>query len=71
MELEIGLSGEDGMTEADAIRTLNTEILAGNGPDLICLDGFNLESYLEKGVLADVSHILDQADPLLRNITDC
>lgn len=71
VELEIGLSGEDGMTEADAIRTLNTEILAGNGPDLICLDGFNLESYLEKGVLADVSHILDQADPLLRNITDC
>lgn len=71
VEHEIGLSGDDGMTEADAVRTLNTEILAGNGPDLICLDGFNLESYLEKGVLADVSHILDQGDPLLRNITDC
>lgn len=71
VEHEVGLSGEDGMTEADAIRTLNTEILAGNGPDLICLDGFNLESYLEKGVLADVSHVLDQGDPLLRNITDC
>lgn len=71
VELEIGLSGDDGMTEADAIRTLNTEILAGNGPDMICLDGFNLESYLEKGVLADVSHILDSGDPLLRNITDC
>lgn len=68
---EIGLSGDDGMTEADAIRTLNTEILAGNGPDLICLDGFNLQSYLEKGVLADVSHVLDRGDPLLRNITDC
>ena len=71
VEHEVGLSGEDGMTEADAIRTLNTEILAGNGPDLICLDGFNLQSYLEKGVLADVSHVLDQEDPLLRNITDC
>ena len=68
---EIGLSGEDGMTEADAVRTLNTEILAGNGPDLICLDGFNLESYLEKGVLADVSHVLDAGDPLFRHITDC
>ena len=68
---EIGLTGEDGMTEADAVRSLNTEILAGNGPDLICLDGFNLESYLEKGVLVDVSHVLDQGDPLLRNITDC
>lgn len=71
VNLEIGLSGDDGITESDAIRTLNTEILAGNGPDLVCLDGFNLESYLEKGVLADVSHILDQGDPLLRNITDC
>ena len=71
VEHEVGLSGEDGMTEADAIRTLNTEILAGNGPDLICLDGFNLQSYLEKGVLADVSHVLDQGDPLIRNITDC
>ena len=68
---EIGLSGDDGMTEADAVRTLNTEILAGNGPDLICLDGFNLQSYLEKGVLADVGHVLNQGDPLLRNITDC
>ena len=68
---EIGLTGEDGMTEADAVRTLNTEILAGNGPDLICLDGFNLQSYLEKGVLADVSHVLDAGDPLFRHITDC
>ena len=71
VNLEIGLTGEDGITESDAIRTLNTEILAGNGPDLVCLDGFNLESYLEKGVLADVSHVLNQGDPLLRNITDC
>lgn len=71
VEHEVGLSGDSGITEADAARTLNTEILAGNGPDLICLDGFNLESYLEKGVLADVSHILAQGDPLLRNITDC
>lgn len=69
--LEIGMTGDSGITESDAIRTLNTEILAGNGPDLICLDGFHLESYQEKGVLADVSHILDQGDPLLRNITDC
>lgn len=68
---EIGLTGEDGMTEADAVRTLNTEILAGNGPDLICLDGFNLQSYLEKGVLTDISHILDAGDPLFRHITDC
>ena len=71
VELEIGLTGEDGFTEADAIRTLNTEILANNGPDLICLDGFNLNTYLEKGVLADLSSVLASGDPLLEQITHC
>lgn len=41
MTLEIGLTGEDGMTEADALRTLNTEILAGSGPDILRLDGMS------------------------------
>ncbi len=71
VELEVGLTGEDGITLADAIRTLNTEILAGNGPDLICLDGFNLNAYLEKGMLADLSGILDQAEPTLTQVTKC
>lgn len=71
VELEVGLSGEDGITEADAVRTLNTEILAGNGPDLICLDGFDLNTYLEKGLLADVSGVLAQGDPLLEQVTHC
>lgn len=71
VELEVGLTGEDGITEADAIRTLNTEILAGKGPDLICLDGFDLNTYLEKGLLADISSILANDDPLLEQITHC
>ena len=71
VKLEIGMTGQDGITEADAIRTLNTEILAGNGPDMIRLDGFSIETYTEKGLLADVSHVLDQAGPLLEQITHC
>ncbi|MDO5400502.1 MAG: ABC transporter substrate-binding protein [Eubacteriales bacterium] len=71
VELEVGLSGESGMNEADAIRTLNTEILAGTGPDLICLDGFDLNTYLEKGLLADLSGLLAQAGPLLEQVTGC
>lgn len=71
VELEIGMTGEDGITISDAIRTLNTEILAGNGPDLICLDGFNLNTYLEKGLLADVSDILSQGEPTLTQVTKC
>ncbi len=71
ISLEIGLEGGGGITEADAIRTLNTQILAGSGPDVIMLDGFNLDSYLEKGVLADLSSVLDRAEPTLTQVTRC
>lgn len=69
--LEVGLTGEDGVTESDAIRTLNTQILAGDGPDLICLDGFNLNTYQEKGLLADLTQILDQGEKTLEQVTKC
>lgn len=69
--LEVGLTGEDGVTESDAIRTLNTRILAGDGPDLICLDGFNLNTYQEKGLLVDLTQILDQGEKTLEQVTKC
>jgi len=71
IELEVGLTGEDGITEADAIRTLNTEILAGDGPDILELDGFSLDTYLKKNMLADLSGMLDQAGPLLDQVARC
>ena len=67
--LEVGLSGEDGMTEADAVRTLNTQILAGKGPDLIRLDGMNLDTFLEKGLLTDLTPALKE--PLLEQVSHC
>lgn len=69
--LEVGISGDDAVTEADAIRTLNTEILAGSGPDILRLDGFSLDTYLEKGLLADLSGVLGKAGPLLEQVTNC
>lgn len=48
------------MTEADALRTLNTEILAGSGPDILRLDGMSTKSYLEKDVLLDLSDLLTE-----------
>lgn len=70
IHLEIGLSGEDGITEADALRTLNTEILAGSGPDVLRLDGMSLDSYLEKDLFLDLSDLLGEI-PTLENITKC
>lgn len=66
-----GMSGEDGVTASDALRTLNTDILAGNGPDVLLLDDMSVETYAEKGVLADLSGILQEVadtDGVLENI---
>lgn len=55
---EVGLDGEGGMTREDAVKKLNTRILSGEGPDVIILDGLPADSYIEKGMLADISGIL-------------
>ncbi|MBR1930906.1 MAG: extracellular solute-binding protein [Lachnospiraceae bacterium] len=55
VRFEIGLADENGMTADDAIRNLNTRLLAGEGPDLLLLDGMPIDSYVEKGILADLT----------------
>ena len=42
-----------GLTKDDALRTLNTELLAGEGPDVLILDGADLESFSGSGLLED------------------
>lgn len=39
----------------DVLTALNTKVLAGEGPDVLLLDGTNYESYVEKGVLSDLT----------------
>lgn len=53
----------------DALTQLNTELLAGNGPDLLILDGLDYETYGEKGILADLSDVVPLAQ-LQPNITE-
>lgn len=57
--IEVGISEEDGKTVSDAIRSLNTEIMAGNGPDIILMDGLPIEDYIEKGGLEDLSYMME------------
>lgn len=42
----------------DYIRALNTELLTGNGPDILVLDDLPVDSFVEKGVLVDISDII-------------
>lgn len=56
INIQVGVEEGGSMTKADAIRTLNTQLLAGKGPDLLLLDGLPVQSYIEKGVLLDMSN---------------
>ena len=49
-----GVSQEGGISKEQAIQALNTELLAGAGPDLLLLDGLNIETYTEKGILMNL-----------------
>lgn len=67
LNLETGMTGEDAVTDTDALKSLNTEIMAGKGPDVLLLDQIPGETYVEKGMLKDLSGILKDAD-ILENI---
>lgn len=72
VEYQIGMA-EGGITREDALKKLNTQLLSGSGPDLILLDGMNIDTYVEKGVLMDLSALVDEADAkdgLYRNLIE-
>lgn len=60
---------EDGgfASAQDALRALNTELLAGQGPDVLILDGVDYASYIAQGLLEDLSGKVD-ADALQKQI---
>ncbi|MDO4276179.1 MAG: ABC transporter substrate-binding protein [Eubacteriales bacterium] len=65
-------SSSDGyldMRRVDALKTLNTEILAGKGPDVLVLDQMPVKAYMEKGILEDISGILKESG-ILPNIAE-
>lgn len=70
---EVGLSGTDAKAREDAVKKLNTELMAGKGPDVIILDELPVKSYEEKGILKDLKPHIDSFTGnavLLPNIVD-
>lgn len=55
VSIQVGRGEDSTLTKSDAIRTLNTQLLAGKGPDLLILDDLPIEDYVEKGILEDMS----------------
>lgn len=57
------LYGQDGgsaITPQDALKNLNVELMSGNGPDVLLLDGMDADIYVRKGMLADLSDVLEE-----------
>lgn len=70
---ETGISEKDGASSSDAIKTLNTELLAGKGPDVLIMDDLPIGTYIDKGLLSDVSDVLGEytkTDKLFKNIVE-
>lgn len=68
--LEVGMS-EGGVTKTDAIKQLNTRLLAGEGPDILILDGLDIERYIEQEMLVSLTELLHpttEEDKLFTNI---
>lgn len=73
VEFEVGMDGSSSVTKEDAVKSLNTRIMAGEGPDVLLLDNMPLDSYVEKGLLLDLGPILEEAgqsEALFSNITE-
>ncbi len=59
VEYRYGIDDESGISAEDAVNALNTELLAGEGPDVILMDGLNVWKYTESGVLLELSDVYD------------
>ncbi|MBD5511942.1 MAG: extracellular solute-binding protein [Lachnospiraceae bacterium] len=75
VEVEIGIPYEE-METMDlntVLQNLNARLLAGQGTDLMVLDGLNTNSLIEKGMLADISDVvtpMSESGEILKNIAD-
>ncbi len=64
VELKVQL-GEDGSAEgsatvSDILSTLNTQLLAGDGPDVLILDDVDYQTYIDKGVLEPLNDLYQE-----------
>ena len=64
---EVATGGDNAVSSADAIKTLNTRLLNGSGPDVIILDGCPVASYADRGILLELSSLVDTGD-IYRNL---
>lgn len=73
VEYEVGMEEGSSLLREDALKNLNTKIAAGEGPDIFILDDMPIDSYKEKGLLLEVSSIVEsmqEEGALFENIVE-
>jgi len=50
---------DDSAARNDYIQAVNTELMSGRGPDVLAMDVLPLHSYIERGVLTDISPFME------------
>ena len=73
VQYEVGVTGEGGQTREDALKNLATAVAAGEGPDVLVMDGIPYDSYVEKGVLLDLKDLygeMQEEDPVWKQIAN-
>ncbi|WP_455718159.1 hypothetical protein [Anaerosporobacter sp.] len=58
VELRVAMDEDSTATREDYIRQLNTELLNGEGPDVLVMDGLPKDSYISKGTLLDIRDVI-------------
>lgn len=58
VKYETGMDGDNAVSREDALKNLNTRILAGEVPDVIILDDIDMEQYADKGILRELDAFL-------------
>lgn len=74
INMQVGRTGDRAVTASDAVKALNTDLLAGKGPDILCLNDLPVEHFAESGLLEDLSGEaagVNEKEGLFTNITGC
>lgn len=69
VKYEVGVTDGNGVTKEDALKNLSTQLAAGQAPDVFIMDDIPYASYVEKGVLADISSLI-QGEEYFSKIID-
>lgn len=60
VNIEVGREEGSNTTITEAVNSLNTQLLAGNGPDVILMDDLNYAAYRDSGMLMELSGLYEE-----------